>query len=361
MEKRPALVGIEALGGVLILLDILGAPHLDSIESQILIGENVIKKVAKIVFAFIWVFALTTAEASAPSAGVKSHNQSKKKVVVITGASRGIGLVTAEYLASQGYIVYGTVRASSDMAKLDHACKLHKGHLFKVVVALTDGGKIQKVFDSIIKEQGQIDVLINNAGYALVGTVESCTVEEQIDLFNINYFGPVRTIQAVLPHMRERNEGMIINISSVSDISPFSPLENYSASKFALRGLSESMAASLSPWNIKVCVVEPATIQTKETAPDLVGSRALGEPDPYGAIRNYLEDSNEGQDPRDLAKLLQSIIETASPHVRYQLGAFADEIAGKVYADPTGDEMVKSNIEYYQSVGLLPKKSVSTK
>ncbi|MCE5316215.1 MAG: SDR family oxidoreductase [Parachlamydia sp.] len=302
-----------------------------------------------IVYFTLFLFLLTKTEVAAHSF------TADQKVVLITGASRGIGLSTAEHLAAQGYIVYGTVRASSDTTKLDAACKIHCSHLFKVVVSLTDENEIQKAVDLILKEQGRIDVLINNAGYALVGTVESSTVQEQIDLFNINYFGPVRTIQAVLPHMRARKQGMILNISSVSGISPFSPLENYSASKFALRGLSESMSASLSPWNIKVVVIEPATMQTKETALDAVGSKDLGEPDPYRIIRNYLEDSNEGQDPLDLAKLLQAIIETPHPHVRYQIGDFAEEIAKKVYVDPTGDEMVNSNIEYYKSAGLLPR------
>lgn len=159
----------------------------------------------------------------------------------------------------------------------------------------------------------------------------------------------------VLPHMRERKQGTILNISSVSGISAFSPLENYSASKFALRGLSESMSASLSPWNIKVCLIEPATIRTMETAPDSVGSRNLGDPDPYDLIRNYLGDSTEGEDPLDLAKFLEEIIETPSPHVHYQFGAFAHETAKSVYADPTGDKMVNSNKEYYKNANLLPK------
>jgi NAD(P)-dependent dehydrogenase (short-subunit alcohol dehydrogenase family) len=281
-------------------------------------------------------------------------SSSSSKVVVITGASRGIGLITAQYLASQGYIVYGTVRSTSNPSKLDTAVERHKGNLFKVVMSLTNEQEIQKVMNSIIKDQGKIDVLINNAGYALVGTVESSTLQEQKDLFDINYFGPVRTIQAVLPQMRKNKQGMIINITTVSAISPFSPLENYSASKFALRGLSESMAASLSPWNIKTVIIEPATIRTMETTPDAVGSRDLGTPDPYNSIRNYVEDSCEGQDPLDLAKLIEEIIETPNPHVRYQIGEFAHDIAARVYVDSTGDDMKKSNIEYYRSVGLIP-------
>ncbi len=274
------------------------------------------------------------------------------KVVVITGASRGLGFITAKYLSEHGYTVYGTVRASSNTTALDQAI-LENPHLHKVFISLNDENEIQKAFQKVHEAEGHIDVLINNAGYALVGTVESCTIEEQKALFDINYFAPVRTIQAVLPHMRAKKAGSIINITTVSAITPFSPLENYSASKFALRGLSESMSASLTPWNIKVSLIEPATMKTMETAKDQVGTRNCGTPDPYEKIRNYLEDSNEGHDPLDLAKLIEEIIETKSPHVRYQLGDFAHEMAAQVYVDPTGDAIVKSNVAYYKSVGLL--------
>jgi NAD(P)-dependent dehydrogenase (short-subunit alcohol dehydrogenase family) len=137
-------------------------------------------KFSNLLFLAIGIFILNIAIYGS-SFNICSNIEYKKKVVIITGASRGIGLVTAEYLASQGYIVYGTVRSSSDTAKLDHACELHKGHLFKVILSLTDGEEIQKVFDTIFQEQGRIDVLINNAGYALVGTVESSTIQEQLE------------------------------------------------------------------------------------------------------------------------------------------------------------------------------------
>lgn len=250
----------------------------------------------------------------------------QNKVVVVTGASQGLGLATAKHLAKQGYIVYGTVRPSSNTKELDAAAS---ENLFKVVMPLTDEKKIQDVIDSIVLEHGHIDVLINNAAYVLAGTVETCSVKDQVEQFNVNYFGPVRAIQAVLPHMRSKHTGTIINIGSVSGMAPYSPWENYSASKFALRGLSESMAAWLSPLNIHVCIVEPATIKTRG--------------------------GEEGDDPRDLAILLEKIIESPSPQVRYQFGAFAEDLAKKVYVDPTGDKIRQYNLEYYQSAGLLPK------
>lgn len=253
----------------------------------------------------------------------------EKKVVVVTGASQGIGFATAKHLAEEGYIVYGTVRGSSNTKDLDAASEVYKENLFKVVMPLTDEEEIGKVIDSIVLKHGHIDVLINNAAYVLSGTVDSCTVNEQMDQFDVNYFGPVRTIRAALPYMKMKQSGKIINIGSVSGMAPYSPWENYSASKFALRGLTESMAAWLSTQNIQVCVVEPATIKTRG--------------------------SEEGSDPKELAKFLQGIIESPKLHVRYQFGAFAEDLAKKVYTDPSGDEVRKFNIDYYQNTGLLPK------
>lgn len=169
------------------------------------------------------------------------------KIVVITGASRGIGLVTAEYLAKNGYIVYGTMRSSSDSKNFDAIVERYPHHLFKVIMPLNEENEVKKCLGAIVEKEGKIDVLINNAVTYLMGTVESSTLEEQKEVFDINFFGAVRTIQAVLPSMRSNKSGYILNISSDADISPYSPKEIYSASKFALRGLTESMAASLSP------------------------------------------------------------------------------------------------------------------
>ncbi len=276
-----------------------------------------------------------------------------KKVVVITGVSRGIGLVTAEHLAEQGYIVYGTVRESSDTTQFDIASKQYPENLFKIVTSLTDENLITTSFEAIVKNHGRIDVLINNAVMFLMGTAESTTVQEQKELFDINFFGPVRTIQAVLPSMREKKNGMIINISSDADISPYSPMEVYSASKYALRGLSESLSATLSPWNIKVSIIELSSVNTVDGNRVPVGTRFQGKHNPY-ALFHDVEQSVDGDDPKDLAKFIESIIESPATHVRHQFGAFAEMRAKEIYIDPSGDEALKSNIEYYRSMGLLP-------
>lgn len=277
-----------------------------------------------------------------------------KKVVVITGVSRGLGLVTAKHLAEQGYIVYGSVRESSDTTQFDIASQKYYKNLFKIVISLTDEKAIATAFDEIIKKHGRIDVLINNAAMFLMGTAESTTIQEQKELFDINFFGPVRTIQAVLPSMREKKNGLILNISSAADISPYSPKEVYSASKFALRGLSESLAATLSPWNIKVSIIELASVNTVDSKRNPVGTRFQGKQNPY-ALFHDVEQSVDGDDPKDVAKFIETIIESSTTHVRYQFGAFAEMLAKQVYVDPSGDEALKSNIEYYRSIGVLPE------
>lgn len=301
-----------------------------------------------LLFIFVSCYLVAEQGKLIPSTGLK------KKVVVITGVSRGIGLVTAKHLAEQGYIVYGTVRESSDTTQFDISSKQYPENLFKIVTSLTDEEAVATSFDAIIKKHGRIDVLINNAVMFLMGTTESTTVQEQKELFDLNFFGPVRTIQAVLPSMRERKNGMIINISSAADISPYSPKEVYSASKFALRGLSESLAATLSPWNIKVSIIELSSVSTVDSKRNPVGTRFQGKQNPY-ALFHDVEQSVDGDDPKDLAKFIESIIESPATHVRYQFGTFAEMLAKQVYVDPSGDESLKSNIEYYRFMGLLPE------
>jgi len=285
---------------------------------------------------------------------VANELENRNKVIVITGVSRGIGLVTAKHLAEKGYIVYGTVRESSDSTQFDNISKEYPKNLFKVITSLTDEETIIASFNCIIKKHGRIDVLINNAAMFMMGTAESTTIEEQKELFDVNFFGPVRTIQAILPSMRGKKNGMIINISSAADISPYSPKEVYSATKFALRGLSESLAATLSPWNIKVSIIELSSVNTVDSKRNPKGTRFKEKQNPY-ALFHDVEQSVDGDDPKDLASFIESIIESPTTHVRYQFGAFAEILAKQVYVDPTGDEALKSNIEYYHSMGLLPK------
>jgi len=127
---------------------------------------------------------------------------------------------------------------------------------------VTDDDLVQMAISNILQEDKRIDALINNAGYGVIGAEECVTIDEAQQLFNVNYFGVLRLTQAVLPTMRQQRAGHIINISSGVGVHSFPGLI-YSASKFALESMSESLAATLSPWNIKVSIVEPGFVKTK--------------------------------------------------------------------------------------------------
>ncbi len=289
-------------------------------------------------------------------------NVDNNSVVLITGATSGIGLATASLLAGRGYKVYGTYRQTSNTKELDQAIEKSNGMLEKILMDVSDPSSVQNAVDHILTDR-KIDVVINNAGYAMIGTVESCTLEEQKKLFDTNFFGPVNVIQAVLPHFRDNEKGQIINIGSVAGITPFPAIEIYSASKFALRGLTESMAVSLHPFNIKVSIVEPGSVKTiaaSENSP--IGTKELGPDNPY---ENFHKVANEmcinnlanGKDPIELAELIHDIVLEEKPSVFYQFGDYAKSAAQKKFQDPTGNINVESQIKFFNDCGMVATKN----
>ncbi len=278
------------------------------------------------------------------------------KVVLVTGASSGIGLATAIHLAKTGFKVYAGVRKISPL--LDQKIQEFGKSLFKVILDVTDESSVQAAVSHILYNEKKIDILVNNAGYALVGTVESCTLKEQQDQFDVNVWGVVRMMQAVLPQMRDRKEGRILNIGSICGFAPLPTLEVYSASKFALAGLSESMSISLALFNIKVILLEPGSVKTLAAEKSPIATRFLGERNPY---TDFLTKGDQmckrslasGPDPDDLAKLIHRIILTEKPHARYQFGDFSVQSAQERFTDPTGNRSVSDKIQYFRKEGLL--------
>ena len=170
----------------------------------------------------------------------------EQKVVLISGATSGIGLATAKAFQEKGWKVWvGYRKYVPDELK-------HLENVSFCPLDVTDDRLVRAAIEAILKQDGRIDALINNAGYGLVGPEECVTLEEVQHLFDVNFFGAFRLIQAVLPTMRQQRSGHIINISSGVGIYSLPGLGLYSASKFALEGMSESLAATLSHWNIKV-------------------------------------------------------------------------------------------------------------
>lgn len=177
-------------------------------------------------------------------------------VILITGASSGIGKETALTLIKEGHTVYGAARRVEQMQDLVEA----GGKALKMDV--TDQAQVDAGVGQILKEQGQLDVLVNNAGYGLYGSVEEISIEEAKRQFEVNIFGLARVTKAVIPHMRERNSGKIINISSMGG-RIYTPLGAwYHGTKHALEGWSDCLRLELKSFNIHVVVVQPGAIGT---------------------------------------------------------------------------------------------------
>ncbi|KRA50868.1 oxidoreductase [Pseudoxanthomonas sp. Root630] len=178
----------------------------------------------------------------------------KKKVVLVTGVSSGIGRASARALADEGFTVYGSVR------QLEHAEPVKGVTLVQLDVRVQ--ASVDHAVASIISKEGRIDVLVNSAGQNLVGSVEETSIDEAEDLFDTNVFGVMRVIRAVLPHMRSQRSGKILNVSSVLGFLPAPYMGVYSASKHAVEGLSESLDHELRQFGVRVTLVQPSFTNT---------------------------------------------------------------------------------------------------
>ncbi len=182
--------------------------------------------------------------------------------VLITGCSTGIGYAIAETLARNGYNVYATMRNPQKAPALAELSKNENLPITVIALDVDDEKSVQSAMQEVIKAAGQIDILVNNAGIAFVGSVEELSIELFQAVMQTNYFGTLRCIQAVLPEMRKRESGHIINISSVSG-KLYSPCFGaYVSSKAAVEALSESLAGEVGRFGIKVSLVEPGVIDT---------------------------------------------------------------------------------------------------
>ncbi|KAJ4299253.1 hypothetical protein N0V90_004497 [Kalmusia sp. IMI 367209] len=183
--------------------------------------------------------------------------------IVITGVSSGLGFKLAAHALKQGATVLGTVRnperASSVLSELSFiSSKFHS-----INVDMTDAARLPTVIADTIKQHGPIDILINNAGYSVLGPLEHITNKQARHQIETNFFGPLALIQAILPHFRERKAGTIVNITSVAGLNGLPSCGLYAASKFALEGMSESLASEVGPLGIRVILVEPGAFRTE--------------------------------------------------------------------------------------------------
>jgi NAD(P)-dependent dehydrogenase (short-subunit alcohol dehydrogenase family) len=186
-----------------------------------------------------------------------------QKVAIISGCSSGIGLATAVEMAKEGYFVYATMR---DLAKKSDLEKIVNDESLPVKILQMNVGK-QETIDStvatIMQEKGRIDVLVNNAGYMRMGSLEDTDMAHFEDQMQVDFFGPVRLLKKIIPIMREQKSGHIFNIGSIAGKVGFALSSAYSSSKYALEGLTEVLRGELSPYGINATIIEPGVVKTK--------------------------------------------------------------------------------------------------
>ena len=250
----------------------------------------------------------------------------QKKIALVTGSSSGIGYETSLLLARNGFHTCATMRNTEKSESLRKIAEKEKLPIRFVQLDVDDDASVNSAIGEIENELGKIDVLINNAGYGLVGGFEDLAPDEIKQQFETNLFGVIRVIQRVLPGMRTRRDGIIVNISSGAGIVGFPCMSGYVSTKFALEGLSESIAYELLPFGIKVVIIEPGVIKTDFVRNSVTAKRALNESSAYfdilGKIReNLILMQEHATSPADVAKIILEAINHREPNLRYVVGS----------------------------------------
>jgi NAD(P)-dependent dehydrogenase (short-subunit alcohol dehydrogenase family) len=251
------------------------------------------------------------------------------KVAIVTGSATGIGYETAIHLAKNGFLTYASMR---NLPKADQITKIAKSEnlpLRVIQLDVTDDISITKAIDTVINESGKIDVLVNNAGYGLIGSIEDMSIEELKAQYETNVFGVFRVTKAVLPHMRKQHGGSIINISSIAGRIALPLYSAYVSTKFAIEGLSESMAYELEPFGIKVVIIEPGAIKTSFRREE--AAKGSSEDSPYSRIMQspskIIEEMLKHRlYPEEVARTVIQAIENPKPKLRYIVGKDAEEL-----------------------------------
>ena len=240
-------------------------------------------------------------------------------VAVVTGANSGIGRATAIHLAARGHDVYGTVRSKDRATKLA-AMSAERGVEVQLVeLDVADDASVRRGFDEILERAGHVDVLVNNAGVAGNGVTEETTSADYLDVMNVNLCGVVRCTQAVLPQMRQRRSGAIVNITSIAGRVAALAQSPYVASKWALEGLSEGLAQEVAPFGIRVVIIEPGVTKSAIFAKSVDYPNSTGAYEaPYQRMfQMYATGIPNATDPFEVAEVIHHAVTTDEPRLRY--------------------------------------------
>jgi NAD(P)-dependent dehydrogenase (short-subunit alcohol dehydrogenase family) len=244
----------------------------------------------------------------------------KKKIALVTGASSGIGEATARRLTQAGFKVYGTSRRGAQVVRRDYEM---------LTLDVTSDASVQAAVDAVVRQEGRIDLLVNNAGVGVAPAgAEESSIEQAQSIFDTNFFGLVRMTRAVLPHMRARGEGRIVNIGSVLGFLPMPYGALYAATKHAVEGYTESLDHELRNWGIRAVVIEPAYTNTPFDANMLQPDAKL---DAYTDVRvavtqRVQEVMATAEGPQMAAEAVLKAAQAQKPKLRYTTGGLATRL-----------------------------------
>jgi short-subunit dehydrogenase len=285
----------------------------------------------------------------------------QEKVAVVTGSSSGIGFETSLLLSRNGIYTYATMRNLSKSKKLNDIVEKENLPLKVLQLDVTDDKSVKDSISQITDESSRIDVLVNNAGYDVMGAVEDISIDEFKSQFETNLFGVIRVTKEVLPIMRNQRAGNIINISSVGGRIGIPLNSAYISSKFALEGLSESMRYELEQFGIDVILIEPGVVKSNffENA-DIVNNKTNNTISPYSQLTQKLYEgfepmliSSSSSLPSDVAKIIYQAIESNNREVRYLVGKDAVSIinARQKLSDKEIENWIKESL--FQQKGFI--------
>jgi NAD(P)-dependent dehydrogenase (short-subunit alcohol dehydrogenase family) len=241
-------------------------------------------------------------------------------VAVVTGANSGIGRATAIHLAACGHEVYGTVRSRDRATKLVAMSAERDVEVRLVELDVADDTSVRRGFHEILDRAGHVDVLVNNAGVGGNGVAEETPPAQYLEVMNVNLCGAVRCAQAVLPQMRERRSGAIVNITSIAGRVAALAQSPYVASKWALEGLSEGLAQELAPFDIRVVIIEPGVTKSAIFAKSVDAPNTTGAYDDHyrRMFQMYATGISQATDPFEVAEVIHHAVTTDRPELRYR-------------------------------------------
>lgn len=246
--------------------------------------------------------------------------------IVITGSSSGIGKATAKYFAQQGWQVAATMRRPENEAELNH---IEGVSLYALDV--TNAASIKSATQQILADMGRVDVVLNNAGYGLMGTFEAATPEQIQSQFDTNVFGLMSVTRAFLPHFRANKAGLFINVSSIGGLVTFPFVSLYHGTKWAVEGFSESLSYELAPLGIHVKIIEPGGVSTDFAGRSLAMTTQEGLTDydeTFGRFQANVASSEmpTANTPEQLAQAIYQAATDGKAQLRYMVGADAEQM-----------------------------------